>query len=376
MPPNCPKACLAQQYVLCDHFFHGAFGGSFFNHLWLVSAQPAAAPVKDGVPSCYDASGHYVAVTAVAANSEAGGKMDGAYTRDSRYAVNTVQPYALPHSNSAYYLAPLTTTTIGDLLSHNSVAWKWYSGGWDAANANTGTASSIPPWPDRGPWTSSSITSPSITGPSSRRARPAPPTWPTNPSSSADLHGHSLPAVTFIKPAGAEQRAPPATPRLLQGQQHVQQLVQAVQNSPYWKNSLIIITYDEHGGRWDHVAPPGMREASPEIKAYVAADPARADAWGPGSRVPAILVSPYVHAGTVDHTIYDTTSILTLLENRFANGQRLGTRDGAVNSLELSLTQEPQGAPAPVAARREKKASRSASSMRKRSAAATGTSTT
>ena len=62
---------------------------------------------------------------------------------------------------------------------------------------------------------------------------------------------------------------------------------------------LVIVTYDENGGFWDHVAPP------------------KADRWGPGTRIPAIFISPYARKGYVDHTQYDTTSILRFITRRF-----------------------------------------------------------
>jgi len=62
---------------------------------------------------------------------------------------------------------------------------------------------------------------------------------------------------------------------------------------------LIVVTYDEYGGFWDHVAPP------------------KADRWGPSVRVPAIIISPYAKRGHVDHTQYDTTSIVRFLTHRF-----------------------------------------------------------
>jgi acid phosphatase len=62
---------------------------------------------------------------------------------------------------------------------------------------------------------------------------------------------------------------------------------------------VVIVTYDENGGFWDHVAPP------------------KGDRWGPGSRIPAIIVSPYAKKGFVDHTQYDTTSILRFITHRF-----------------------------------------------------------
>jgi phospholipase C len=75
-----------------------------------------------------------------------------------------------------------------------------------------------------------------------------------------------------------------------------------------------VITYDENGGFWDHVAPPA------------------GDRWGPGSRVPAIIVSPFSKKGTVDHTPYDTGSILRLIIARYGlpNLDGLAMRDKAV----------------------------------------------
>jgi phospholipase C len=76
--------------------------------------------------------------------------------------------------------------------------------------------------------------------------------------------------------------------------------VQAVQNSPDWAHTAIIITYDENGGRWDHVTPPDANGI-----------------WGDGTRVPAIVISPYARQDYVDHTQHDTLSILKTIEERF-----------------------------------------------------------
>ena len=62
---------------------------------------------------------------------------------------------------------------------------------------------------------------------------------------------------------------------------------------------VIVITYDENGGIWDHVAPP------------------RGDMFGPGNRIPAIVVSPFAKHGSVDHTQYDTTSVLRLITRKW-----------------------------------------------------------
>ena len=66
---------------------------------------------------------------------------------------------------------------------------------------------------------------------------------------------------------------------------------------------LVIVTYDENGGYWDHVPPP--------------AGPGRGDRWGPATRVPTLIVSPLARKGVIDSTTYDTTSILKLITRRF-----------------------------------------------------------
>ena len=78
------------------------------------------------------------------------------------------------------------------------------------------------------------------------------------------------------------------------------ELVAAVQKSTIWNDCVIIITYDENGGRWDHVVPP-----------------LPADGWGVGTRVPTIIVSPFVKGGGIDSAEYETVSILKLIEQRF-----------------------------------------------------------
>jgi acid phosphatase len=114
----------------------------------------------------------------------------------------------------------------------------------------------------------------------------------------ADIRQGKLPQVSFYKPQGSLNEHP-GYANVLQGDMHLAELVAKLKASPQWKHMAIIITYDENGGFWDHVAPP------------------KGDRWGPGTRIPAIIVSPYAKKGFVDHTAYDTTSILQFLTRRF-----------------------------------------------------------
>jgi acid phosphatase len=124
-----------------------------------------------------------------------------------------------------------------------------------------------------------------------------------------------LPPVSFIKPLGPNNEHP-GYADLVTGQQHV-----AVQKSEIWKDCVIIITYDENGGRWDHVVPP-----------------VRSDGWGVGMRVPTIIISPFVERGAIDGTEYETVSILKLIERRF-NLAPLSPRDQdpKINDLTHAL---------------------------------------
>jgi phospholipase C len=83
------------------------------------------------------------------------------------------------------------------------------------------------------------------------------------------------------------------------GDHHIADVVAHLEKSPQWPHMLVVVTYDENGGIWDHVAPP------------------KGDRWGPGSRIPAIIVSPFARRGFVDHTPMDTTSILRFITRRF-----------------------------------------------------------
>jgi acid phosphatase len=123
--------------------------------------------------------------------------------------------------------------------------------------------------------------------------------------------------VSFYKPLGKYNEHPGYTD-ILKGEDKVAKLLGQLEASPQWRHMVILVTYDEHGGYWDHVAPP------------------KGDRWGPGSRVPAIIISPYAKGGRVDHTTYDTTSILRLIEERFGLAP-LGERDAKANSLAAAL---------------------------------------
>ncbi|MGH3767522.1 MAG: alkaline phosphatase family protein [Pseudonocardiaceae bacterium] len=139
----------------------------------------------------------------------------------------------------------------------------------------------------------------------------------------------ALPAVSFVKPIGAENEHPgyASEPN---GNSHLVELIKTIENGPNASSTMIIVTYDEFGGQWDHVSPPGS-----------AGNPGPHDTFGPGTRIPAVILAPSIKPG-VDHTQHDTTSILATIEHRFGLPPLTGpdgrpTRDARVADLFTSL---------------------------------------
>jgi len=293
---NWPMGRLAQRFTLADNFFHAAFGGSFLNHFWLICA---CTPVWRDAP----------------ADQRAELDANGFLTRDGRvtpdgFVVNTSFTVNTPHPviAEARTLVPnQTMPTIGDRLSEAGVSWAWYSGGWRDALAGR---------PDplfqfhHQPFAFFANYADGMAA-KAQHLR-------DEEDFFRDLAAGRLPAVSFIKPVGADNEHPSYT-NPLRGQAHADKIVRAIMNSPVWSDVLIIAAYDENGGRWDHVAPPVV------------------DRWGPGTRVPAIIISPFARRGFIDHTRYDTTSILRLIERRWRL-QPLGTRDANATDLSDALT--------------------------------------
>jgi phospholipase C len=278
---------VAQKYTLADHFFHGAFGGSFLNHFFLVCA---CAPRYDNAPEALvaklDAKGHLLPGPDV--------------VRPDGYAVNTMQTVYSPHSSlitdTSRLLPPQTMPTIGDRLTAKGIDWAWYSGGWDDAlagkpdplfqfhhqpfaffkNYANGTETKAKHLKDYKDFEKA-------------------------------LADGSLPPVAFYKPIGGLNQHPGYTD-VMSGDRHIADVIAKIEQSPIWKDTLVVVTYDEHGGFWDHVPPP------------------KVDEWGPGLRVPTLFIGPMVKKGLIDHTTYETTSILSFIEKKYGL-EPLASRD-------------------------------------------------
>jgi len=136
-----------------------------------------------------------------------------------------------------------------------------------------------------------------------------------------------LPAVSFVKPLG-ENNEHPGYASESNGSSHLVDLMNAIFNGPDGDSTVVVITYDEFGGQWDHVAPPGTTGG--------AGGPH--DQWGPGTRIPAITISKaFAHSG-VDHTAHDTTSIMATIEHwKGLAPTNNANRDAKVNDLSSAV---------------------------------------
>jgi acid phosphatase len=214
-------------------------------------------------------------------------------------------------------LSPQTMPTIGDRLSEKKISWAWYSGGWNAAVLGKIESYEGPEYfqPHHQPFNYFAAYAPGT------RARAE------HLKDYEDLKdaiaSSNLPAVAFYKPVGRENQHP-GYATVATGDAHVAELIRLVQQSGNWNDTAIIVTADENGGAWDSVSPPQV------------------DRWGPGLRVPTLIVSPYAKRAFVDHTVYDTTSILKTIELRYGLAP-LSTRDAAVADLHnaFDFTKEP-----------------------------------
>jgi acid phosphatase len=307
---------IAKQYTLADNFFMGMFGGSYVNHVWLICACVLKYPNADRSPakssiSEVEADGLTLKISPFSPKSALDGPprfVNSDNLTPDFYAVNTMQPPYQPSANKPLVggdpafanpanpttLPPQTEKTIGDLLSAKGVSWAWYAGAWQAA-LDGHNSLPVPNFQyhhqpfnyfvSMGPGTAERAKHLKDGGLAGARFIEA-------------IDRGQLEQVVFYKPQGnLNEHAGYADVR--SGDAHIADVVEHLRKSPQWAHMVVILTYDENGGFWDHVAPP------------------KGDRWGPGTRIPAIVVSPFAKRNYIDHTAYDTTSILRLITKRF-----------------------------------------------------------
>jgi phospholipase C len=366
------EGLLASQFSLGDNTFHSAFGGSFLNHQWLIAARTPVWPgnPSEGLPpspsgaTVFDTNGFPAILPS-------GSLSDGVTTNDPNlpgfdnsnanqtlhggdfWAINTVYPLRGP-AGGLNTIAPVppppgpstqpTTPTfdtplqsrlplqqydtIGDRLSDAGISWAWYSGGWNDAKA--GVANFLFQFHHQ-PFAFFAKYA------LAKTPVPATPTAPAKPGvdspGSAEhlkdidadlfkaLQNGTLPKVSFVKPIGQDNQHP-GYASVNDGSKWLATTIQKIQQSRYWGEVAVFVIWDEHGGLWDHVTPPVI------------------DRWGPGLRIPLLVISPFAKHGFVDHTRYETVSILRFIEGLYKLPP-LNTRDANALAPISSFRNQP-----------------------------------
>ena len=312
---------IASEFVLCDNFFQGAFGGSFLNHHYLVAAKvpfypnatESAARTQIAKLQSNDPLDTRLALTSDTAPSAMDGpaKFGPSLLTPDGYAVNTMAPpywptwsrdpnrpdYSKPDQPNV--LVPQVHEHIGDKLNKKGIEWAWYAGAWQATLDEYKDSNGIPKIPNfqyhHQPFNYFKTLGPEYPEARKKRLRDGGLGDESRTNHFlADAEAGRLPAVTFYKPQG-NLNLHAGYADVASGDRHIAHAIKVLRNSPQWKNMVVVITFDENGGWWDHVAPP------------------QGDRWGPGTRVPALVISPFARKGLVDHTVYDTASILRLI---------------------------------------------------------------
>jgi acid phosphatase len=188
------------------------------------------------------------------------------------------------------------------MLNAKGVEWAWYAGGWGAAMAGHGEDGEFPSRPNfqphHQPFNYFEQFGPGTAERSKRLRDGGMGETPRTNHFLADVAAGTLPSVSYYKPQG-NLNMHAGYSDVDAGDRHIARVIDALRKSPQWGKMLVVVTFDENGGWWDHVAPP------------------KGDRWGPGTRIPALVISPHARHGEVDHTIYDTGSIARFITRRW-----------------------------------------------------------
>ncbi len=241
---------------------------------------------------------------------------------------NDIEPLAVGHQCSTTQTTqqlddvtdPTAHRNLGKSLSDAGVTWAWYADGYAAMQA---AGSSCPPTGGCG---ITLRTYPCVFDPSDipaeyyRSSVDQPAHMRDYGQLATDITAGTLPSVVFVKAIGYETEHPGYGTTVSAGATFVHQTIDAIEQSKLAKNTLVLVTWDESGGFYDHVAPPATSSVDGEP-------------YGP--RVPLLAVGRFARAGAVSHRVLEQSSIAKFVEWNWL-GRRTGQldgRDATVNNL-------------------------------------------
>jgi phospholipase C len=289
-----PYWTMAKQYALADDMFGTNEGPSWEAHLYLVAGNSA----KDSTNTWYGLNNPHLT----------GSPHPGGCDSLPGTTVSLINP-ATGQTQKPGVFPCFYHQTIFDLLDSAGLSWKWYE-------ARLG----------RGVWYAPDAYYHIRYGPDYANVS-AP-----NTNFFTDLQNGNLAVVSWIMPTCSESDHATCTPAV--GPSWVASIVNAIGQSKYWDSTAILITWDEWGGWYDHVAP------------------VRYNKYELGFRVPLVVVSPYAKAGYISHYRHEFGSTLHFIESTFGLGS-LNTTDARSDTLSdmFNYTQTPipfQPIPAPT----------------------------
>jgi phospholipase C len=229
----------------------------------------------------------------------------------------------------------LTGTTIGDLLTSAHVPWTFFAEGYAAMKAADGGCPPRPsdcPFPF--PFDPCGFEPSDVPFEYYASTRDGPATMKDYSALQDALANGGLPAVSFVKALEYKTEHPGENVTASAGVAFVASLAQQVAASRYASDTLLLVTYDEGGGYFDHVTPPG---------------PSPVDHQAYGTRIPLVAVGPFAATGTVSHVVMEHSSIVKFIEWNFLGGStgQLQGRDAVVANLGSLLDPSVTGVSVP-----------------------------
>lgn len=328
----------AQHYAMSDNSFNTQFGPSTPGAVNLISGNTANAVVISGNPSGNIANGGLGATT-------------GAIIGDPRPAGDDCNP-----TGKTYVSFPPGTINVGDLLNGFSYTWGWFQGGFrptsvtggvaTCASQSVGLAGTITDYvPHHEPFQYFPGTANLHHLPPSSAAAIGTSDQASHQYDLQDfftaLSAGQLPAVTFLK-AKAAFDGHPGNSDPLDEQEFVVNTINAIQANVYWKDTAIIIAYDDSDGWYDHVMDPLVNQSQVADDALTGAQLCGGNTaattqgrCGYGPRTPLLIISPYARQNYVDHAITDQSSILRFIEDNWGLGRiGNGSTDAKAGALD------------------------------------------
>jgi phospholipase C len=343
----------AQNYAMSDNNYDTAFGPSSPGAINLISGNTSGGYAADA----NDTSTPGTKTTDPGSVSALGSDGTGTIYGD-------IDPFYDDCSDSNHTSTSpegvLTGENIGDLLNASHVTWGWFQGGFAPTSSNSGGAvcgseheltsngSDVSEVQDYVPHHSpfqyyASTANPDHLPPTSLNEIG----YTDQANHQYDISdftdaldgtgGATLPAVSFLKPP-AYENAHPGNSDPLEEQQFVVSTVNSIEQSPYWKSTAVIITYDDSDGWYDHAIPPvinGSDDTTVGDTAVCSSVPITVgtaeDRCGYGDRIPFIVISPYTRENYVSNNLTNTASIINFIEDNWLNGERIPDSFDAVS---------------------------------------------